>query len=79
MFISWQICRSYCYEISRERCQELWSELTALSDIQTIRLPNCSSLPSTEGGEYLECFIPYNYGLGRINSSSGNNAYACIL
>ena len=76
MFTLWQVCRSYCDEISTRRCRDMWIELTTFSDIQTVTLPICSSLPSTEGGEYLECFIPYNHGLVRTNSTSGNNVYA---
>jgi len=38
----------------------LWSELTLASAAQILKLPDCGTLPSPEGGEYLECFIPYS-------------------
>ena len=42
-----------------------------MSDLAVIRLPDCKTLPSPEGGDYLECFIPYNNGRNRrdINST----------
>ena len=53
------------------KCDGLWRELDALSDLAVIKLPNCETLPSPEGGDYLECFIPYNNGRDRrdINST----------
>jgi len=34
-----------------------------------INLPDCKTLPSAEGGEYLECFIPYNNGRERFDQN----------
>ena len=52
-------------------CREMWHKLTVLSGVQVIRLPNCSNLPSPEGGEYLECFIRYNNRRDSSNVISG--------
>ena len=65
-----QICRSYCEEISRGKCSDFWNEMNLLAGAQIISLPDCETLPSPEGGDYLECFIPYNSGRVRSNITS---------
>ena len=39
------------------------------SDFLIIQLPDCHTLPSPEGGDHLECFIPYNYGRNRTDNN----------
>ena len=41
-----------------------------LSSLAVVKLPNCTSLPSPEGGDYLECFIPYNNDRERRDTNS---------
>ena len=54
--------------MSTGKCRDLWSLISAT---EIIELPDCKTLPSPEGGDYLECFIPYNNGRTRrdINST----------
>ena len=53
------------------KCGGLWKELRSFSLLAIVKLPDCETLPSPEGGDYLECFIPYNNGRARrdINST----------
>ena len=61
---------------------ELWNFTTTT---KIIDLPDCETLPSSEGGDYLECFIPYNNGRARrdINSTGKYIYYTyvcmCVL
>ena len=54
------------------RCSGLWDKLKRTSGLAIITLPNCEDLPSSEGGDYPECFIPYNNGRSTrdINATS---------
>ena len=54
------------------KCKSLWDNINSISVLAIIKLPDCKTLPSPEGGDYLECFIPYNNGRNRrdINSTS---------
>ena len=65
-----QVCKSYCEEVRTGKCKELWN-IISVTEITEIELPDCETLPSPEGGDYLECFIPYNNGRARrdINST----------
>ena len=53
------------------KCESLWEELSTFSQVAIVKLPDCETLPSPEGGDYLECFIPYNNDRTRrdINST----------
>ena len=61
-----KICKSFCEEVRTGKCSELW---ISASSAGIIELPDCESLPSPEGGDSLECFIPYNEGRGSINTA----------
>ena len=52
------------------KCRTLWNKFNQLSSLAIAKLPNCTSLPSPEGGDYLECFIPYNNGRERRDTNS---------
>ena len=66
-----KLCRSYCEELSMGKCKGLWDTMKTGSSFLIISPPDCETLPSPEGGDYLECFIPYNNGRSRrdINST----------
>ena len=57
--------------MSRGKCKDLWDKMKTTVSLAIIALPDCHTLPSPEGGDYLECFIPYNNGRARrdINST----------
>ena len=57
-----QVCRSYCEEVSTGKCNGLWEKMKVASGLKIITLPDCKTLPSPDGGDYVECFIPYNNG-----------------
>ena len=54
--------------MSTGKCKDVWKDLKNISDVM-IELPDCETLPSKEGGEYLECFIPCNNGRGRFDDN----------
>jgi len=47
----------------------LWNGLNLAAELAIIQLPDCSTLPSPEGGDSLECFIPFNHGRTANNQS----------
>ena len=57
--------------MSTGKCENLWKKIKQSTGLVIITLPDCETLPSPEGGDYLECFIPYNNGRARrdINST----------
>ena len=72
--VSLQMCRSYCEEVSTMKCRELWEYLQSSSDVaEIIELPDCKTLPSTEGGDHLECYIPVNNGRGRHDDGNSTS------
>ena len=52
------------------KCRALWNKINQFSSFAIVNLPNCTTLPSPEGGNYLECFIPYNNGRERRDTDS---------
>ena len=57
--------------MSTGKCKDLWERMKHAGGLVVITPPDCHTLPSPEGGDYLECFIPYNNGRARrdINST----------
>ena len=60
--------------MSTRKCRKLWNYLKSSTDVaEVIELPDCKALPFSEGGDYLECYIPCNNGRSRYDDNSSTS------